>query len=262
LAHSPQLNPIPFPCGRAIVAVKEHRAVSADLEQTEYRSLTPAAVVGLILGLLAPVAFLSPLLVAVPLAGLVFSLMALRQISTSEGAVIGRPAAMAGLILSTICAAAIPAQAVGMRWLANRQAQPFALEWFRLLAEQHPQEAIEMTVAPEGRQVPGPSLINYYSSDETAHQRLQDFVSDRWIRTLLALGDKAKVRFYKDAGFVRLSSGRGQVLQFYAVTFRESPDDEPTTFFMQLQLEKSRSTATSPGGWRLVEYKGGVRPDQ
>ena len=235
--------------------------MSADLEQTEYRSLTPAAIVGLILGLFSPVAFLSPLLVAVPVVGLVFSLLALRQIAISEGHVVGRPAAMVGLVLSTICATAIPAQAVGMRWLANRQARPVALAWFKHLAENDPYAAIELTVSPDGRQAPGPSLANYYATDETAHKRLYDFVNEETVRNLLALGDKATVRFYGDAGFGRLSRGRGQVLQFYAVTYREEPTAEPTTFFVQVLLEKTPATPNSPGGWRIVNHKGGVRPE-
>ena len=234
--------------------------MSADLELAEYRSLTPAAIVGLILGLFAPVAFLSPLLVLVPVVGIVFSLIALRKIATSDGSVVGRPAAMAGLILSTICAAAFLSQAIGMKWLANRQAIPVAQEWFQLLAEGNPQAAIELTADPAGRKAVGPELVDYYASDETAYKRLQDFVQSPAIRALLALGDKANVRYYNHAGFGRLPGGRWQVAQHYAVTFHESPDDKPKTFFILLSLQKDPATATSPGGWRILDYKGGVNP--
>jgi hypothetical protein len=253
LANTPQLRH---------VFVKERGAVSADLELVEYRTLTPAAIVGLILGLFAPVAFLSPLLVLVPVAGIVCSLFALRKIATSDGSVVGRPAAMAGLVLSTICAAAFLTETIGLKWLANRQAIPVAQEWFQLLAEGNPQAAIEMTADPAGRKAVGSNLVDYYASDETAYKRLQDFVQTPAIRALLALGDKAQVRYYNHLGFGRLQGGRWQVAQHYAITFPDSSEGKPKTFFMLLSLQKDPTTATSPGGWRVLDYKGGVNPDK
>lgn len=235
--------------------------MSSDLEQTEYRSLAPLSLVGLILGLLAPVAFLSPLLIAVPLAGIVFSLIALRQIATSDGSVLGRVPAIVGLVLSTICATAIPAQSVAQRWLASRQARPIAMEWFALLAKDDPYSAVEMTNQAAGRLASGPTLVEHYTANEALYERLQTFVNDPAVRALLALGEQATVRYYDDAGFGRLSGDRLQLGQIYAVTFRESPDDEPVTFFVQLVLEKNPGNPTMPGGWHILSYKGGVRPE-
>lgn len=238
--------------------------MSADLEQIEYRTLTPLAVVGLILGLCSPLAFLSTLLVIVPLLGIVVSLAALRRIASSDGSVIGRPAAVVGLVLSTICASAIPAQAAGMRWLMNRQAQPIAKQWFDLLAEGNPHEALELKSPPQERRLLGSALPEYYASDETAYKTLQDFVNDPrdpTVHTLLALGDKATVRYYDDAGFGRMRDGRVQIAQIYAVTFPDPENEKPTTFFVQLALEKYPAIDDFPGGWRVLESKGGVRPE-
>jgi hypothetical protein len=231
--------------------------VSSDLEQTDYRSLSPLAVVGFVLGLSAPVAFLSPLLILVPLAGIVFSLAALRQIGASDGTVIGRPVAVVGLVLSTICAIAIPAEALAMRYLASRQARPVAMQWFDLLANNDPYSAVEMTNHPAGRLASGPELPDKYVSNETLYKSLQTFVNDPAVRALLALGDRATVRYYMDAGFGRSTAGDVQVAQIYAVTYHQSPSDEPTTFFVQVALEKIAGDLSSPGGWRILSYKGG-----
>jgi hypothetical protein len=235
--------------------------VSSDLEQTEYHSLSPLAVVGLILGLIAPVAFLSPLLVLVPLAGAVVSWFALRQIATSDGSIVGRTAAVVGLVLSLICATAIPAQALALRWFTSRQARPIAMEWFAQLAKNDPYSAVEMTNHPAGRLASGPNLADQYISSEALYKSLQTFVTDPAVRALLALGDRATVRYYSDTGFTSAAGGRVQIGQIYAVTYRQSPDERPISFFVQLALEKLPGDPTTPGGWRVLSYKGGVRPE-
>lgn len=235
--------------------------MSSDLEQTDYRSLSPLSVVGMILGLFAPVAFLSPLLIVVPLTGMVFSLVALRQIATSDGSVVGRAPAIAGLVLATICASAIPAESVAMRWFTSRQARPIAMEWFQFLARNDPYSAVELTNHPSARLASSPSLVENYTSNEALHENLQTFVNDPAVRALLALGDRATVRYYNDAGFGRLAGGRFQIAQDYAVTYRDSANDPPISFFVQLALEKIPGDASAPGGWRILSYQGGIRPE-
>jgi hypothetical protein len=114
-----------------------------------------------------------------------------------------------------------------------------------------------MTNHPAGRLASGPDLADKYASNETLHKSLQTFVNDPAVRALLALGGRATVRYYTDSGFGSSSTGGVQVAQIYAVTYHPSPNDEPTTFFVQLALEKVPGDLSSPGGWRVLSHKGG-----
>jgi hypothetical protein len=241
--------------------VKEHPTVSSDLELNEYRSLSPLALVGLVLGLCAPLAFLSPLLIVVPLAGIVFSWLALRQIASSDGMVVGRAIAVAGLVLSLICGAAIPAKSLALRQFTSQQARPIGMEWFALLAKNDPYSALEMTNHPSGRLGPGSTLADQYTSSQSLYESLEKFVQDPAVRALLALGDRAEVRYYDDVAFSRGARGSMQIAQLYAVTHRQASDEEPITFFVQLGLEKLPGDGTTAGGWQILSYKGGVRPE-
>jgi hypothetical protein len=64
----------------------------------EYAAICGTAVVGLVLSLVGAVAYLAVPLVAVPLAGALVSLLALRRIRRSEGVLTGRNVALAGLV--------------------------------------------------------------------------------------------------------------------------------------------------------------------
>ena len=75
-----------------------------DAELAAYRAVAGQAVVGLIFGLLAPLALVDPLLWAVPALGVLLSGWALRRIRRSEPALAGRKMALAGLVLSLLFA--------------------------------------------------------------------------------------------------------------------------------------------------------------
>ena len=63
---------------------------SQDTELANYRMLPGQVVIGLLLGLLSPVAFIDPMLWVVPLLGVFFSVWALRRIKENPAAVAGR----------------------------------------------------------------------------------------------------------------------------------------------------------------------------
>ena len=75
-----------------------------DLETADgsYHSVSSVAVVALVVGILSPLAFAHVLLWSLPLVGVAVSLAALVQIDRSDGVLIGRKAAIVGLVLSLI----------------------------------------------------------------------------------------------------------------------------------------------------------------
>jgi hypothetical protein len=80
-----------------------------DNDQPQYRALSSGAVAALVLGLLSLVALCDYWLVVVPLAGVVWSVVALRQVRARRSELTGIPLAWAGLLLSAVMIPAGPA---------------------------------------------------------------------------------------------------------------------------------------------------------
>jgi len=84
----------------------------------QYRALSSGAVVALVLGLLSLLAMTDYWLVAVPIVGVVWGVVALRQIRARPEELTGRGMAWAGLVLSSVL---IP---VGPAWVYYQEVSP------------------------------------------------------------------------------------------------------------------------------------------
>ena len=77
------------------------------------------------------------------------------------------------------------------------------------------------------------------------------------MRTLLALGPKAQVRFYQTADADR-EDDNDLVNQFYAVTYEE--EGERKSFFVLVRMMRQK-LGSGQAGWRILAAEGGVRPE-
>lgn len=112
-------------------------------ELGKYTSLSSMAVCALVLGLASPIALLAPLMVVIPLAGVVVALFALMQIANSAGALSGRPLATAGLVLSVICGIASPLRVVVRDSMYSDQAEEAGRVWLLAAANNQLSTALE-----------------------------------------------------------------------------------------------------------------------
>ena len=67
-----------------------------------YHSVSALAIIALVVGLLSPLAFAHELLWALPLTAIALSIVAIVRIDRSEGLLIGRWAAVLGLVVLTL----------------------------------------------------------------------------------------------------------------------------------------------------------------
>ena len=100
---------------------RPHLTDRQDTRIAEYRAVSSSAVAGLILGLLSPAAAIDPVLWAVPIAGIIFSSLSLRRIAQNAPALIGRKAAIVGLILSIFFGSAAVTDWCAYRAMLRRQ---------------------------------------------------------------------------------------------------------------------------------------------
>src|SRR5262249_44099829 len=93
--------------GHAATTLPPHAVVGGEGEPTT-SEIGALAIVALLLGIAAPLSLAAPLLWAIPLFGIAVAALALVRITASEGALIGRRAAVIGLAVSvaSLCAAA------------------------------------------------------------------------------------------------------------------------------------------------------------
>lgn len=245
VAEKPRVRPVPA------------RLPDEPAEIESYRPLSGRAVIASLLGLLSPLALFAPFLWVLPLAGLLASLGALRAIASTVPPMLGRKGALAGLALSLVFGVAGPVDWACYRWQIRREAQQFAMQWFDFLRANEPHKAFQLRLAAETRSPLDDSLWQVYYEGSDLRQMLEEFLRDKAIRTLMALGDKATIRYFDTEA---QEGGREDdtVDQSYAVTC--SGADGPTTFFVALRMQRSRPRDSDRAFWRVISHRGGFRP--
>lgn len=186
-----------------------------------YRTLSVAALVGLLFGLASPLVLLrAPLLMAIPLVGIGISAIALIRIQRSSGQLMGRPAAVTGLALAVFFAAAAPSRNWFSNYLISRQAGPVARQWLSHLLAGEPEQAFALTTdavraatTPSGGQ-PSPG---------STRPSLDDSQSAMIVNSLMEFGPEAKVDFVGTMGVERRRN-HIRVLQHYRVAPATGPD--------------------------------------
>ncbi len=226
---------------------------SQDAEVTQYRVVSGLAVAGLLLALFAPLALAHPLLWAVPAAAILMSVVALRRIAAAAPAMIGRKAALVGLVLSVLFGAIACSEWLTFRRLIDRQARQFALQWFNTLRNGEPHKTYQLSNPPESRLPLDDKLWEHYAPGTDARRNLEEYVRRSEIQSLLALGREAEARYYDTERIYR-----DTVVQVYAVTWQEG--GEKTSYFMRVTVERHPLPETGRTYWRLLDFAGGIRP--
>lgn len=227
-----------------------------ETEVLSYHPVSPLAIAALLVGLASPLALFGQLAWFIPVAGALLAVAALRQIANDEG-IIGRKAALAGLMLALLFGAAGPTRWAIVRYQARSEAQQFADYVFQFLRENQPLKAYQLTVKPGQRRSLEADLAAVYAADKDGVEMLKMMVNKPIVRALLTLGEKAQVRFY-DTESQSEDDERQGVVQSYAVTY--AGDDGPESFFVTLTMERSRATGTQRSFWQLVNIEGPMRP--
>lgn len=172
-----------------------------DAELHEYRPISALAVAALALALASPLALVSLAWAFLPLAGMGASAGALYRIRRSESAMLGRAAALAGLLVSAAVAAAAPTRAVAARQLVLAEARHVADDWFRALAEGRADRAFLWTLDPAARPALKPDAIaEFYARGPRWREELASYVraasadaSLNPVAELLRMGRKVRV---------------------------------------------------------------------
>lgn len=222
----------------------------------EYRTVSVPAILGLLLGVSSMVTLVSPIMLIVPLAGILLNIRALVGLADRRSNQTGRGLAYLGLFLAVLFAVAGPVDSWGNRWFLERSARPVIDAWFESLRQRQPERALQLTLTAILRRPLDDKLDRYYRTHLEAHRQLETYVADPLVKTLLLLGERAQVRLYDSEPPV-VEDRREKLSQTYAVTY----DDEgkKTTFFVTLWLERALDKSGQLR-WRITQAAGGIRP--
>jgi hypothetical protein len=170
---------------------------------------------------------------------------------------LGRTVALVGVALSTLFIVMPVSRILSAQVLLARQARPVAEQFLEYLRQRSPQKAIMLNRAPDYRRPIDEGLWLFFRADDDARTELQRFVTRPPVRMLLALGERAQVRFYKTAS-VATEGDLAQVDYWYSVTFDD--DGRKKTFFIGLLLERKPTTNPDINPWRVKDFAGGIDP--
>lgn len=179
---------------------------------TEYRTLSGLAIISLVIGLVSPLCFGAPLLMAIPFFGVAVSLIALRRIAMSDGVLAGRWAAIAGLVLCAVFAIAPFSRDLVLRSMRSHQAEDFGRQWLALVLSGRTEQAFRLTVdstRPQPPPEPGET-----KSKPTPYAT---FMALPAVKALAAAGAESDVRFDGTVGYDRPSSRQVFVRQQYEI---------------------------------------------
>ncbi|MEX2118927.1 MAG: hypothetical protein WD847_04890 [Pirellulales bacterium] len=215
-------------------------------ETVEYRPLCVAAIAGLAAGLASPLAFVHPLFWSVPLLAVVISVAALVRIRRHEPKLIGRRAAVAGLVIALCCGTPATTYWAIYQWHLRSQAGVICHNWFNLMRGGEPHKAHQLTVKWHARLPLDDNLWAHYAGREDLYSVLRTFTDEPIVRALLELGPDAEVRFYKTES-VSAHQGQEIVKQLYAVSFRR--DGKLRSFFITITATRIFDNRSRSHAW-------------
>ena len=228
---------------------------SDDLDEVaEYRSMSALAIVSFVFGLAAPLCFVAPLLLVIPLVGAALSIIALRRIAASEGTLAGSWAAAAGLALCVASLLASISHAQTARILRSNQAEQFARQWIGLLLSDDTQHAFQLTL--DATRPPPPPEPGEPAPEDN---RYEMFANHPFVQSVLAAGADSDVRLAGTLSYEPQPAGQCIVEQRFLITPSTVADtlapSERSPVDAILTLQRSRLSRNAPMRWLVRSYE-------
>ena len=222
-----------------------------DPEQTtEYRTLSVLAIISLVIGLAAPLALTGTFLLAIPLFGILVSLIALRRIAVSGGVLAGSWAATIGLVLCVASAVLPISHDLIQRAIRVHQAETFGHDWVAMLTSGDLKQAFRLTLEAN-RPIP-PAEPNAPPKPSP----YEAFIDQPVIKALQAAGAGAYIRIRDTVDYQAANSRSITVRQLYSVspasTGSAGASGQPTEFV--LSVRRATLPRESMSRWLIESF--------
>ena len=239
----------------------------------EYRTLCVPSLLALLFGLLTPLVMINWGFVFIPILSLLLAFLAIYIIAHSDGTRFGRPLAWVAIFLSLCFVVANFTLWEGYKSRMISEAIAFGGSYFEVIAEPDIDILkIRDMQSPYWQRSAAPLEDRWKAmeKDMFGQEDLSMYASDITLRTLMALGTRAKPSFYTVKSY---SYDKGQNVDYvtlvYAVTYKNDKK-ETETFFVDLTVKRIRgedpntvaNKKTKLAGWGVQGLKGPVLPKE
>ena len=231
-------------------------AVRAD-DEVAVGEISALAIVSLVFGLASPLSLAAPLLWAIPLVGAAIAIMTIRRIAASDGARVGRLAALVGLALCVGSLAAAATRSIVTELTLSYEARDVATQWLAILKSGDTRAAFDSTAAaargPAPAPPPGPP-----AASEPVRDPLADFRDHPLVRYMATVGNETDVRFAGQQGSGAELIGGGRVTEDFLVTPGKGSTSPAVT--VHISVQRMRPNSLSAAKWLIADYAGDNLP--
>jgi hypothetical protein len=235
----------------------------ASESEVQYTRISICSLISAVFGLGTFLVFITPWFAFLGVLAILFSLIALLGIRQADGSLTGTVPAYIGLSASIIGLIGISVFLPSYQYGVRCEADQFFRIWF---------EAMRQENIPQAKE-----LYNYYPyrakttdaetwwknqyENESSHRSIHQYIENKLVRTMLALGDKAKVSYYTTLG-VTMEDESDSVTTIYAVTYPNEIGKTETFFVRMHGTRKHLAGKYKAAGWVLASPPAYYLPDE
>lgn len=220
--------------------------LSPEEEALEYRSLSPLAVGGLVLGVLSCFALISPALVLLPVVAAIVSIIGLIAVASAPETRTGHSLAMTGLALSVAIGVATLVRTSVAKRLEAESSAVVADRFLEAIADGDYVAAHELTLSLRYRRPSDELARLYYEADENAAEQLKTFGEEPAV-VAIAKGGHQRI-----AGSFERTFNRGTVIGYWFAEPAEGTGEIPGVV---LELARTPPRLAGPASWWVTKYR-------
>lgn len=241
----------------------------ASESDVSYSRLSVTALIALFFGLASFLVFMTVWFCFLGAIGILLSLVAVWMIRRSDGTLTGLTPAYSGLCLSIVSLVAVTVLWPTYHYGVRKEADRFFRIWFEAMRDDNIPLAKGLTSAYWERPgIPAPNdeegrkqwWTKQYE-EKFAHRAIHNYTDDKLVRTMLDLGKKATVTYYKTTS-VSTGESKDTVEALYAVSY-PGEDGKTQTFFVRMIGQRQFPGGdVKSAGWSLAKNPEFVLPDE
>jgi hypothetical protein len=218
----------------------------------QYPSISVPAVLTLLLGVASAGALIGPLWWCVPFAGAALAVWALRSIAGSERVLLGRRAAVIGLVLSLLFVAWGMTRFYSRQHVLRDQARQHAEQWLQLVQQGRLHEAHQLHLAQEERQAPDVDLVKYYRDTREPRRDFRSFFDLPPLREIVDQGTQGQLRFEGDKEILTeaaTGTKKDSITLRYTLDYQQ--DQRPKSLPFLITLTRTRNHGEADARWEV-----------
>jgi len=217
----------------------------------DYRSISVLALVSLLIGLASPLSLFGRGFLLLPLAGIMFSLIAMRRIAISERRLGGRWAATIGIALCVASGSCALARDAVSRQLRAGQAERFARAWLAQIASNQLEQAFKQTY--DGSRPAAPREPGMPPTEKSPYEA---FINDPLIQKIGAAGKSATFELVDTLGYTPQTRSVVSVVQRFRITPAGDAAQSASTDAFEADLTLLRSHyGKEHKHWLMTRYE-------